>query len=303
MASEVQAGGATGQLPYGGSVWDNATLDNVLVDDTAYIHVPTMQSGSGLLVADYFRVSSFGFGLSGLAVIDGIEYRPRLLLQSTGNVIRDGATTNNDGMKAGKTTTAVVGAGRGTAAFWPATATVVPYGTPTDLWGTTWTPSEINDNGFSTYHSQERTSFSFTNGRVEYVEVTVHFTIPPYVPGSGLIHAGVTRDAIATAIATGTAAGLLQIFDSSAVKLVEFDINGWGAPLEGAITANPITGQGAITAGVADNYIITMGDGSTPAIIGTVTDAASTSGLVIDNVNIGAADVVSVTSLIYTAAP
>ena len=117
-----------------------------------------------------------------------------------------------------------------------------------------------------------------------------------------ITHGSATRDDLAQKVATLTAAGLLQIFDVSAVKLVEFDMNGWGTVANAQVTANAITDQGAIVGGVADNYVITEVDGVTAAVIGDVGDLASGTGLVIDNLNIGAADVVSVTSLIYTAA-
>jgi hypothetical protein len=43
---------------------------------------------------------------------------------------------------------AVVGNDKALTTAWSNTETIVTYGTDSDLWGTTWTPSEINDPDF-----------------------------------------------------------------------------------------------------------------------------------------------------------
>jgi len=51
---------------------------------------------------------------------------------------------------------------------------VITYGGTTDLWGTTWTPAEINANTFGAYITANTNTFS-NNGFVDYMSIQVYY--------------------------------------------------------------------------------------------------------------------------------
>jgi len=60
---------------------------------------------------------------------------------------------------------------------WPTSMTAVTYGSPTDLWGTTWTPAEINSDNFGAALSAQRDN-NGNNDRfanVDTLQVTVYY--------------------------------------------------------------------------------------------------------------------------------
>ncbi|MBS2016300.1 MAG: hypothetical protein JST00_25680 [Deltaproteobacteria bacterium] len=60
---------------------------------------------------------------------------------------------------------------------WPVGETTVTYGGPTDLWGSTWTPAEVNAGGFGVAFAVTYTGSTGTEqARVDAVRVTVHYT-------------------------------------------------------------------------------------------------------------------------------
>jgi hypothetical protein len=63
---------------------------------------------------------------------------------------------------------------------WPATDAVVTYGGPTDLWGTTWIPADINSSRFGvSIAAQTFSDFNSTlQARVDTVTIVVYYTPP-----------------------------------------------------------------------------------------------------------------------------
>jgi Glycosyl hydrolase catalytic core len=118
--------------------WSN--VGNAKSSDGFYA---TVEKSSGTATAHYLRATNFGFSVPGGETIVGIQ----------ATVERSESTANS-----GEVTDARVRIVKGgsikstedksTGAKWPLTDTFVPFGGKGDLWGNTWTTSDINNSGF-----------------------------------------------------------------------------------------------------------------------------------------------------------
>jgi len=83
---------------------------------------------------------------------------------------------------------------------YPGTEAFVTFGSNSDLWGTTWAPSDINSTGFGVQQQAfEITGLSGASARVDFVRITVSYTPPAPPPGGRhrTIHTQVRSGALA----------------------------------------------------------------------------------------------------------
>ena len=114
----------------------------------------------------YLKATGFGFAVPPTAVIVGIEVD--IERKAGVGVIEDNAVRIVKGGAAQTTDKSMLGA-------WPAADTVVTYGSPTDLWGTTWTPADINGAGFGAALSAKDSAASFA--QVDAFGITVYYGV------------------------------------------------------------------------------------------------------------------------------
>ena len=65
---------------------------------------------------------------------------------------------------------------------WPTTDAVATYGNDSDLWGTTWTPAEINSSGFGASLSAVD---NLNTASVDVIQITVHYDLCAPAPAVG----------------------------------------------------------------------------------------------------------------------
>ena len=146
---------------------------------------------------------------------------------------------------------AIVGTNHASATKWPTEMTAAAYGGAADLWGTTWTPAEINAAGFglslsalNTHPAQNRTA------TVDYMQITVTYT-PAATPTTLTVDAatGTYGDTTSlTATLTVTAGGA-----PVAGRTISFTLNGSSV---GSATTN---GSGVATLNAASLAGISAG--------------------------------------------
>lgn len=110
--------------------------------------------------------TGFGFAITPTDTINGITLEVNYRLTLAGN----GVESHVRLLKAG----VAAGTDKSTGAALPTTAATVTYGGVGDLWGTTWTPSDINNANFgalTTYTSTATRSFS-----VDFFRITITST-------------------------------------------------------------------------------------------------------------------------------
>jgi hypothetical protein len=69
------------------------------------------------------------------------------------------------------------------AAIWGLPDTAIAYGSTSDLWGTTWTPADVNAANFGLRFAAQNTGSSSSTATVDYISITV--TYIPAAPGIG----------------------------------------------------------------------------------------------------------------------
>ncbi|MFA5097183.1 MAG: hypothetical protein WC490_00985 [Candidatus Margulisiibacteriota bacterium] len=126
----------------------------------------------------YAKCKGFGFGIPSGAIIDGIlvEIKQKTIYDDAENwvvdksirLVKADSLTGSD--KARPDTT-----------HWPTVSTYIPYGGSDDLWGGSWTASDINGSMFgvalsATVHKDWIPSVL---ALVDHVRITVYYTEPP----------------------------------------------------------------------------------------------------------------------------
>lgn len=118
-----------------------------------------------------FRAGGYGFSIPGTATIDGFEF---LIERSKGNSGTGSCADNTIQIHNGTT---VVGTNKSTGTAFPGTDTNITYGGPTDKWGLTYTPTDVNT---TTFRVQIIIAVSVTSGTVDaqfdFIQMTIYYT-------------------------------------------------------------------------------------------------------------------------------
>ena len=126
----------------------------------------------GTTATYYLKATNFGFSISG--TIDGIKVEiERQCVSFGGQKFRDFSLKL---VKSGSVTGSDYAA---TSTDWPnGTDATATYGGATDLWGTTWTDTEINDSGFGVAISGKAFNFGKggVTGFIDHITITVDYT-------------------------------------------------------------------------------------------------------------------------------
>lgn len=141
-----------------------------------------MTAASNLLAVDTTdtqRFTSYGFSVPTGATIDGIIVT--INRKSQYNVPGGNGGTVADSIVQLVKADSLVGSNKATASFWATTAASATYGSSTDLWGTTWTSSDINNSGFGAAFAASIDTTSTTSrtntAYVDYIRIEVYYTV------------------------------------------------------------------------------------------------------------------------------
>ncbi len=138
---------------------------NASTDNTTYSNV-SLSSGQ---ITHYLKATNFGFTIPSTATITGITVEIERY-EDANNKLKDNAVYL---LKSG----AIVGTNASTGSNWPNSVGVITYGGTTNLWGTTWTPIDINNANFGVVLSA--IASGNVNGYVDYIRVSVTYSMPP----------------------------------------------------------------------------------------------------------------------------
>lgn len=142
--------------------WSNPTNVEAADGTGATCFLFAMDSGQ------YLYVSDFGFAVPVGSTIKGITVTVNRKATSHTNNIEDGIKLTKDGLTG-------VGSTHSTGSFWPLTYTLATVGSSNDLWGTTWTPAQVNSSDFGLFLTIDTIGFNDT-GNIDYIKVQVTYT-------------------------------------------------------------------------------------------------------------------------------
>ena len=154
---------------------------NITANDGVKAQVGLGASGA----SNELQGTNFGFAIPAGSTINGITVEIwKQALTGPGNptdvdvtILKAGAAT---GTNQGHT-----GAGNG----WLSAGGIDTYGGAANLWGATWTPSDINASNFGVQIScVEWTGGATTTGAVDFIRITITYTPPPPPPSAGGKH-------------------------------------------------------------------------------------------------------------------
>lgn len=141
MASQgPNSGGTFANDPNSGVTW--TTPSNAASSNNSYALFPGAPDFNQTTV--YLKCTNFGFSIPGGATIDGIE----VIIERKASVQSGVFWVRDFTVKLYKAGTIVGTDKADTTLKWPTSDTDKTYGSSSDLWGETWTDSDINNSGF-----------------------------------------------------------------------------------------------------------------------------------------------------------
>lgn len=245
----------------------------------------TCTHGGGDDGSQFLKATGFNFAIPSGATINGIhvEVEKHTILSGANNQASDDRALIVKGGVNGSTN-------KGIAGGWPTTDTYVGYGGATDLWGESWTPSDINSADFGFAFASTQWQSSTNNSFVDHIRITVHYEL------SGNLYTH-TYEEVATSADNVLRTG--GKFLSDAATATDALLRSVGRTLAETITAAPAFIQAA-----ARNLFETAvaSDGLSRAPAKVLSDAATPTATIQKSSGRTLGDAVSATALVLKTA-
>lgn len=144
--------------------WTNP--GNITNSDNVYATISTTNTTT----THYLKGTNYGFSIPAGATINGITASLERKFAGGGGAVNDSriSIVKSDG-SVGATNKSSGGA-------WPTTEGSVNYGSSADLWGETWTPSDINNSNFGFVMSASTSPAVSVTLSVDAYQITVDYT-------------------------------------------------------------------------------------------------------------------------------
>jgi len=168
--SQTSVGGSVSILSIGGSSSSWSNTSNLIGSDDSRATSSSILSTIGDYT-DYIVVSNFGFNISAASLIDGIQVNIERRSSSHTTAIADNSVRI---LKNGS----IIGDEKAYGGPWSNSDINFPYGGATDLWGTTWTPADVNNSGFGVALSAKLLFGLPGNAEVDNISITISSTAP-----------------------------------------------------------------------------------------------------------------------------
>ncbi len=158
------ATGNTNVIGGGTRLWTNP--GNITANDA---NNATVSFLAGVAASDDLIGTGFGFTIAGSDTINGILLEVSYGINAAGNMFEQNVRL----LKAGTASGTDKSTG---AAFNTVSLVTVSYGGAADLWGTTWTPADINNANFGAAFICNNNGGGAGNGAVNFFRITVTST-------------------------------------------------------------------------------------------------------------------------------
>ncbi len=150
---------------FGAPAWSNPS--NATSSNNSYATI-SLADGQ---ISDFLQATNFGFAIPSGATISGIKAEVERSDSGTGGECRDLVVRIVKGGVIGSTDRAL-------ADPWPSSDAYASYGGSSDLWGETWTRTDINASNFGFAIAARVTSSPFFTPapRIDHIRMTVYYT-------------------------------------------------------------------------------------------------------------------------------
>ena len=162
-------GTAANDSSVGTIAWSN--LSNILSENSSYADALPPGAGIYTYSANYLKATNFGFSIPDGATIDGIEVR---VVRKQGVSVSDVSDNEIKIIKGG----AISSTNLSSYAAWATTDETVDFGGTTNLWGETWSASDINNSNFGVVISPELSAGyeGTASAYVDNIQMRVYYT-------------------------------------------------------------------------------------------------------------------------------
>ena len=169
----AQAASSTASSSGGsGSVW--SSTGNALSTDDSYAESDINKNGAN---SKYLEITNFGFSLPSSAVISGIEVSVERKAEVVNNISDAEIYLTKNG-------SSNVGSNYAAAGYWSTSDETVAYGGASDMWGATWSYSDVNASGFGVrIRATNDNSSAKVIAYIDYVAITVYYDVQADGPG------------------------------------------------------------------------------------------------------------------------
>jgi hypothetical protein len=184
IASGPNSPGTASSVSFAGSDYSFNTPLNTLLNDGNNAVASSVLSLSSKLT-EYLQAQGFGFSIPTAASICGIEVN---VVKSADNVLLNLATVTDYSVRVMKNGTLMPSNLADGITEWPSSDVTVSYGGNNQLWGTTWTPDDINSAnfGFSIAAEIDGTAALFPVARIDHISITVYYLDPSVLPAQSI---------------------------------------------------------------------------------------------------------------------
>lgn len=271
---------------YGSSVWVNP--QNAALSDNVYA---TISNNNSTQATSYFKAEGFNFAIPSGAVINGVSVNLERG-QTTAGAFYDEAVflIKNDVI----TSTGNQSAG----AYWPTSDTVTTFGGSGNTWGqASLTPSDINNSKFGFAIAARKTMNGTRDARIDYVNMTVYYTVPDTESPVIQAHSDITVEATsaAGAVVTYTAPDATDNVDATAPAICT-PASGSTFPLgETTVTCNKTDAAG--NHATPTTFKVTVQDTTAPST--PIANPVAGEYQIAQDVTLFSSDLVSATPSIY----
>lgn len=162
------------QLALTGSSFTWINQSNILLSDWLFATGSWANQGFGLNNwSNYLYGSWYNFSIPAGATINGIlveiqestPYWESIASEYSVRLVKAGTVVGNDYQNWGSL-------------FFPKTSTYVSHWWATDLWGTTWTPSDINNGWFGIAFAAKWRATTPRTTQIDTMRITIFYTVP-----------------------------------------------------------------------------------------------------------------------------
>lgn len=154
----------------GGTFASDSTLGVVAITNPSNAQISDNSYATSVLlitqISNYLKVTNFNFFIPLDATITGVT----VSVERSSNTLNGTQDSSVRLVKGG----AISGNDKASGSLWPTSDAVATYGSATDLWGLTLTPTDINSSGFGVVINASAALAS--TAQIDYVSITIDYT-------------------------------------------------------------------------------------------------------------------------------